>query len=525
MASEQPHIDSRDVMTPQLWATVLGVSLGSFMAIIDIQIINASLREIQGSLGLDMSESGWISTAYLIAEIVVIPLTGYLSKAFGMRKYILWNSSLFIIASIFCGFSWNLHSMVFFRVLQGLTGGTLIPLSFQTMLTDLPESKRNLGLAIFGTTATLAPTLGPTVGGWLTENYGWRSIFYINMVPGIIMLSLIRFGMPSSLGNKKLIKRMDFLGAITLCLSLGTFTYILEEGAQNDWFTDNSIRLCTLVSLMSFAIFMASQLLKKEPLLNLKLLLERNFGLSAAITAVAAMGLYGGVFATAVYLGQVHNYGPQDIGSVMMWIGIPQLFVMPFVPWLMRWVDLRLLAVIGFSLFAGSNYLNAHLSFLYSGEQFQTSLILRAIGQPLFMIPLSALAMGMISKEEAGNASSIYNVVRNLGGSIGIALTTNFLVSRGQLHLSNAISSVDFQGPVIQMNTTELYQTFLKNGQNRIEAMNSVAGEVIKLAYREAMVQSFGDVFFLTSIVLASCIVLILFIKKAKVSESSFGSH
>ncbi len=512
-------------MTRQLWATVLGVSLGSFLAIIDIQIINASLREIQGSLGLDLSESGWISTAYLIAEIVVIPLTGYLSKAFGMRKYILVNSALFIIASIFCGFSWNLHSMVVFRIIQGLTGGTLIPLSFQTMLTDLPESKRNLGLAIFGTTATLAPTLGPTVGGWLTENYGWRSIFYINLVPGLIMLSLIRYGMPKTLGDSSLIKKMDFMGAITLCLSLGTLTYILEEGAQNEWFNDNAIRICTLISLMSFALFIASQLLKKKPLLNLKLLLERNFGLSAMITTVAAMGLYGGVFATAVYLGQVHSYGPQDIGSVMMWIGIPQLFVMPFVPWLMRWVDLRLLAVIGFLLFAASNYLNAHLSFAYAGEQFQTSLILRAIGQPLFMIPLSALAMGMISKEEAGNASSIYNVVRNLGGSLGIALTTNFLVTRTQLHFMRSVASIDFQGPVVSLNTTELYRTYLQLGQTKSEAMSSVGGDILKLAYREAMVQSFGDVFFLTSIVLASCIILILFIKKTKASESSFGSH
>lgn len=514
---------SAEVMTPKLWAMVLGVSLGAFMAIIDIQIINASLKEIQGSLGLEMSESGWISTAYLIAEIVVIPLTGYLSTAFGMRSYILWNSSLFVLASILCGFSWNLSSMVFFRVLQGLTGGTLIPLSFQTMLTQLPISKRNLGLAIFGTTATLAPTLGPTVGGWLTESWGWRSIFYMNIIPGTLMILLIRKGMDKSKSQLELIKKMDFLGAITLCLGLGTITYILEEGSGKDWFNDHHIRIASLISIMSLSIFITSQLIKKEPLLNLYLLVERNFGLSAAITTISAMALYGGVFATAVYLGQVHNYGPRDIGSVMMWIGIPQLFVMPFVPWLMHRVDLRVLAFIGFGLFSFSNFLNSHLSYAYAGEHFQTSLILRAIGQPLFMIPLSALAMGMISKEEAGHASSIYNVLRNLGGSLGIATTTNFIISRTQFHFNRSVASLDAQKPIISVNTTDYYYQLLQAGQTKAEASNGVGAHILKTAYRESMVQSFADIFFMISVVLAACLILIIFIKKPSGDASHEG--
>jgi len=502
------------VVTFRQWAAVVGVALGAFMAILDIQIINASLREIQGALNLDLNEGGWISTAYLIAEIIVIPLTAFFSEAIGSRLYILINTVLFIIASACCGCAWNLQSMILFRVLQGLSGGTLIPMSFQTILTSLPASKRNIGLAIFGVTATLAPTLGPALGGYLTDSYGWRSIFFLNIVPGCLMMALISYGMDKARIDLRRLRELDLTGALSMAMGLGTLTYILEEGAGVEWFEDPTIRICGLICVASLSIFLAIQFLKEKPLLNLKLLVDRNFGIAALVTVLASMALYGGVFATAMYLGQVQDYSSQDIGSAMMWIGIPQLFVLPLLPWLMNRFDSRVLIFFGFCLFTYSNWLNYHLDYNYAGEQFRTSLILRALGQPLFMIPLSAMGMAMISKENSGHASAIYNVLRNLGGSIGIALTSTFVVTRVSHHLFAHTANIDPSNVLFQNELTPIQFNLMLHGYLKDDAVTLTGQKVLQLVYRESLIQSFGDVFYIIAVGLATCSFLTLVLKK-----------
>lgn len=510
-----------DRITKREWAAVIGVALGAFMAILDIQIINASLREIQGALNLDMSESGWISTAYLIAEIIVIPLTAFLSDVVGPRRYIMINTVIFIIASGLCGCAWNIESMIAFRVLQGFSGGTLIPMSFQTILTTLPASKRNIGLAIFGVTATLAPTLGPAVGGYLTDSYGWRSIFFLNIGPGAIMLSLVAWGMQDADFHIEKLKELDVSGAITMALGLGTLTYILEQGAERGWFDDPVIRICSLICVGSLALFLAIQILKEKPLLNIALLLERNFALAAMVTLLASMALYGGVFATALYLGQIQSYSAQQIGSAMIWIGIPQLLVLPLLPWLMNRFDARVLVFFGFCLFTYSNWLNSHLNINYAGEQFKASLIIRALGQPLFMIPLSSMGMAVIAKEEAGHASAIYNVLRNLGGSIGIAVTSTFVVTRVNHHVQAHAVTVDPDSQIFQSQVMDVQREYLMSGFNMNDSSMLSGKKVIELAYRDSMIQSFGDVFFVIGAGLLICTFLALAFKKTAIHGDS----
>jgi len=360
-------------MSTQDWVAVLGASLGAFMAILDIQITNASLREIQGSLGLYFAEGGWVSTAYLIAETIVIPLTTFLSRVFGTRCYMLLNCIFFMIASILCGFAWDLKSIVFFRVLQGLSGGTLIPMAFQAMLIFMPANKKSIGLAIFGLTATLAPTLGPTCGGWLTQNYGWRAIFWINLIPGLLTVATIRFGIPKVKIDLDRLKHIDGFSVVSLSLGLGTLTYILEEGARLGWLEDTSIKVALLLCIAGMAAFTIANLLstREEPLLDLNLLTERNFSISAVVTMITAAALYGEIYALSLYLAQIQNYGALQIGEVMMWVGIPQILVMPCLPWLMKKFDLRALAVIGMLLFAYSNRINSHLNMDFSGDNFR----------------------------------------------------------------------------------------------------------------------------------------------------------
>ena len=505
------------------WMAVLGGSLGAFMAILDIQVTNASLREIQGALGLDMSESSWISTSYLIAEILVIPLTAKLSEVFGLRRYMIWNCVGFLVASLLCGLSWNLGSLIAFRALQGATGGTLIPMAFQLILQRMPENKKAIGLTLFGLTVTLAPTLGPSIGGWLTETQGWRSIFLINLFPGAFMILALRAGLPKSSMDRSKLRTLDVPSLAGLAVGLSSLTYVLEEGPRVGWFDDFTLRLCAFGMLIGLPFFVVRQFTLTEPLLNLRLFRNRNFALGTLITAISGCALFSGIYALSLYLGQVQDYSALQIGSVMMWVGLPQLLMMPFLPFLMKKVDLRLLATVGMLLFAYSNHMNSHLNLDFGGDEFRTSLLIRALGQPLFVIPLSMMAMGMVRVGDSGDASSIFNVMRNLGASLGIALTSTFLVGRQSYHLlrySESVSAFDFN-----VNET-LYSTEQKLrglGFDATSARLQAVRGFIKHTVRDSVIQAFSDIFYILTCALVLTCILILCLKKTKVTLRAPG--
>lgn len=504
----------KTTMSGRDWLAVMGGALGAFMAILDIQVTNASLREISGALSLDISESSWISTAYLIAEIIVIPLTAFLSQVFGNKRYLIWNCLGFLAASVACGLSWSLGSMIFFRALQGFTGGTLIPMSFQLILNLMPNKLKPLGLTIFGLTVTLAPTLGPTLGGWLTDEYGWRSIFFLNIIPGIFMTLAMRIGLDSSPMDLKKLKNLDLLSLATLVLGLSSFTYMLEEGPKVDWFQADSMRYCLLTMIVCLPLFVIRQLELEDPLLHLRLFLNRNFALGTIITAIAGCALFSGIYGLSLYLGQVQDYSAAQIGQVLMWVGLPQLLVMPLLPVLMRYIDLRLLALAGMLLFAYSNFMNAGIDANFGGEHFRNSLLLRAFGQPLFVIPLSSMAMGLIKHEESGDASSIFNVMRNLGASLGIAMTSTLLMAQQAVHLNqnaSLISGYDYH--VVET----LYSTEMKLRGLGLDAAGAKAHafrQVMADPIKNSVIQAFGDLFaVLTWGLLLSCVLILFFIK------------
>ena len=513
-------------MTTREWVAVLGGALGAFMAILDIQVTNASIREISGALNLEVAESGWISTAYLIAEIIVIPLTGFLSEVLGLRRYVVINCVGFLLASIMCGLSWNVESMIFFRAIQGFTGGTLIPLSFQLILRLMPEKEKPLGLILFGLTVTLAPTLGPTFGGWLTDQYGWRLIFFINIIPGLLMISAMRWGLPNARMNLRRLQDFDFFSLITLVIGLGTLSYFLEEGSKEDWFESRSMQICFIVIILTIPLFIARQLTLKKPLLRLRLLADRNFALGTFITALAGCALFSGIYGLALYLGQIQDYSAAQIGHVLMWVGLPQIAVMPTLPWLMKRFDLRVLAGLGLLIFAWSNHLNSGLNLNYGGEQFQFSLLIRAIGQPLFVIPLSAMAMDGIRREDSGDASAIFNVMRNLGASVGIAMTSTMLVERQGLHF----------GMFAEKMTGSDYRVFesLIMTENKMKALGmdaqtarvQAARALLRDPFRDSVIQAFSDNFVVLTVILVTCVVAVAFMRKTEPpSGAAPGAH
>jgi MFS transporter, DHA2 family, multidrug resistance protein len=494
------------------WIGVAASMLGAFMAVLDIQITNSSLQDIQAALGATLEEGSWISTAYLVAEIVVIPLTGWLSQVFSIRRYILVNASLFIFFSVCCASAWDLSSMITFRALQGATGGILIPMAFTNMLVSLPPSKQPVGLALFGLTATFAPSIGPTLGGWLTNNLSWHYIFYLNVIPGVLLLAGVWYGIKPQRPKPELLKQGDWWGIISMAIGLASLQVVLEEGSRKDWFNSSFILNLAVVAVIFLSIFFWIELTRKQPFINLRLLKNRNFGLASIVNVSLGIGLYGSIYILPLYLAQIQQYNALQIGEVLMWAGIPQLFLIPLVPKLIQIVDTRLVIAIGISLFAVSCFMNSDLTNLTGIDQLRWSQLVRAMGQPLIMVPLSGVATAGMPKEQAGSASGLFNMMRNLGGSFGIAALGTLLTQREQFHSNRLGDSVSIYNPGTQQRIDDLTQLFIGKGADLITAQD------------RAYVLAFNDCFYFIGFALLLSGVAILFFKKVK-GTATGGGH
>jgi len=480
------------------WLAVIGAMIGAFIAVLNIQITNASLPDIQGAIGAGIDDGGWISTSYLVAEIVVIPLTGFLVPVFSLRRYLLVNAALFLVMSIACAFAGNLEQMIALRALQGFFGGVLIPLAFTITLTMLPRSKQPIGLALFAISATFAPAIGPTIGGYLTQTYNWRYIFYVNLVPGLVMLAFLFPTLPAAPMQLRRIKDGDWAGIATLAIGLASLQTVLEEGNKDDWFGSALIVRLTIVSVVAFALFLWVELTVERPLLNLRLLTRRNFGLGSVSNLILGMALYGSVFLLPDYLSQIQGYNSQQVGEVLAWTGFPQLAIIPFVPWLMQRVDARLLVTLGLALFAASCFLNIHISQDYAADQLLWPNVVRAIGQSLVMTPLSALATGGIERENAGSASALFNMMRNLGGSIGIALLQTILTKREQFHSTVVTARVSVFNEATQARLAQLQQYFETTGLSDPDtAWHEAVAAIGKSVHTQSTLMAFSDAFYL----------------------------
>ena len=509
----------------KIWIAVIGSTLGAFMAVLNIQIVNASLADIQGAIGAGIDDGGWISTAYLIAEIVVIPLSAWLAKVFSLRIYLLANAVLFLVFSVACAFAANLGQMIVLRAVQGFTGGVLIPMAFTIIITLLPKAKQPIGLALFALSATFAPAIGPTIGGYLTENWGWQYIFYVNLVPGGIMVAMLWFSLERSPLQLSLLKQGDWAGITTMAIGLAALQTVLEEGNKDDWFGSPFIVRLSIVAAVALTAFLVIELTATNPLLNLRLLVRRNFGFGILANFLLGIALYGSVFILPVYLARIQGYNAEQIGAVLAWTGLPQLVLIPLVPRLIQRFDARAVIAIGFALFAASNFMNIHMTGLTAADQLLWPNIVRAVGQALVFAPLSAVATAGIEPENAGSASALFNMMRNLGGAIGIAALQTFLTKREQYHSNILTTPVSVFEPATRERISELTSYFLHHGVSDWATAQHKAIVAIALQVRQqANVMAFGDTFYLLGIVLLAALVATLLLKKAG-PLSGGGAH
>ncbi|APG13096.1 DHA2 family multidrug resistance protein [Bradyrhizobium elkanii] len=538
MTTLQPAIDAvpagegeRSVTTPapavsaKTWIAIAGATLGAFMAVLNIQIVNASLADIQGAIGAGIDDGGWISTSYLIAEIVVIPLSGWLAQAFSIRIYLLTNATLFLVFSAACALAQDLSQMIVLRAVQGFTGGVLIPMAFTLIITLLPKAKQPIGLALFAISATFAPAIGPTIGGYLTENWGWQYIFYVNLVPGAVMIGLLFVSLESQPMKLSLLREGDWAGIATMAIGLAALQTVLEEGNKDDWFGSPFIVKLSIVAAIALSAFLWIELAARKPLLNLRLLARRNFGFGILANFLLGIALYGSVFILPVYLSRIQGYNAEQIGMVLAWTGLPQLLLIPLVPQLLRRFDARLIIGVGFALFAASNFMNISMTNDYATDQLFWPNVVRAFGQALVFAPLSAVATSGIEAENAGSASGLFNMMRNLGGAVGIALLQTLLTKREQYHSNVLTQSVSLLEQATQARLEKLTQYFMNHGvTDRIDAAHRAYVAIGKIVQKQAFILAFGDMFYLLGVALIVALAASMMLKKPGQIEAG-GTH
>ncbi len=524
LLAASPQASDRASLTA--WIAVMAGMIGAFMAILNIQITNASLLDIEGGIGTGVDNGAWISTSYLIGEIVVIPLTDYLSRVFSFRRYMLVNAILFPVFSIACAFAHDLGSMIVMRGLQGFAGGILIPMAFTMVLTKLPKAQQPIGLALFAIAVTFAPAIGPTIGGYLTENYGWQTIFYINAAPSAVMVAALALTLERQPMRLSLLKEGDWAGIVTMAIGLSALQTVLEEGNKDDWFASPFIFRLAVVAIVSLAAFVAIEFTVEKPLVNLRLLKRRNFGIGVGVFFLVGFALFGSIYILPEYLGQAQGYNAEQIGSVLAWTGLPQLVLIPFVPLLMKRFDARTIGFVGISVFAASCFMNVTLSLDSGGDQFFIPNIVRAIGQALVLTPLSTITTAGIAPAEAAAASGLSNMLRNLGGAVGTATLATVLTKREQFHSNVIGQSVTLYREEVRQRIAGLTNYFLSHGVvDKAAAQHEAIVALGKIVKRQALIMAFSDTFAVIGIVLALAAVALLFTRRTKVSAGAAAGH
>ncbi|PZU93316.1 MAG: MFS transporter [Chelatococcus sp.] len=498
----------------------IAMVFGMFMAILDIQIVSASLAEIQAGLSASADEIAWVQTAYLIAEVIMIPLSGYLSRALSTRVFFTIAAAGFTISSVLCAMSTSINEMILWRAMQGFIGGGMIPGVFAAAFSIFPPSKRPIVSPIIGLVATLAPTIGPTVGGYLSNAFSWHWLFLVNVVPGIGVTiaawSLIDFDEP----HPGLLKRFDWLGLAGLAGFLGSLEYVLEEGTRLDWFESEEIVFFTGVMLAGAVLFFWRALTREEPLVDLYAFTNRNFAFGSLFSFTMGIGLYGLTYLYPVYLGRIRGYDALQIGETMFVTGLCMFLTAPVAGRLSQKLDPRVMMMIGFGGFALGTYLAHFITSDWDFHELLLPQVLRGVSLMLCMVPINNLALGMLPPQQLKNASGLYNLTRNLGGAVGLAVINTMLNTRTDLHIVRLHEAVAAGRQVAEENLAALMQRFAGYG----DAAEQMALAVInQRAHKQALVMAFGDIFLGLTVIFATLIVLALFMRKPPAAPAAGG--
>ena len=473
-----------------------GMVIGQFMAILDIQIVAASLPQIQAGVGASNDEISWIQTAYLIPEVVMIPLSGYLSRLWGTQKLFLASCLGFVVMSVAVGLSSSIEMMIVFRALQGFIGGAMIPTVFAVAFTAFPGEKRVTASVVMGLIVTLAPTIGPTLGGHLTEWLSWRWLFFINVAPGVLVLFLVgRYGNFDN-GDPSLAKGFDWWGLGLMAAFLMSLQFVLEEGAKNDWFADDQILLLAVVALICGPAFVWRSLTYRNPIVELRDFANRNFTVGVIMTFTVGAALFGGTFLLPLFLGRVLDYSAAEVGTTMVVSGLAMFATGPFAGRLVRKVDPRILMFTGFMLCAWGMWDARLVTADWGFWEFAGVQAMRGVGVMIAMIASQQVTMSTLPPQMVKNASGLVNLARNVGGAFGLAYLNTTLNTQTAVHMGELTDRISQANGQMQDLLAGMQERFASSVDPAGAAMKAVWG----LLQRQATTLAFGDAFAILAI-------------------------
>ncbi|NYI01893.1 DHA2 family multidrug resistance protein [Cupriavidus plantarum] len=488
--------------------------VGMFIALLDIQIVSASLRDIGGGLSAGTDETVWVQTAYLIAEIVVIPLSGWLARVMSTRWLFAASAAGFTVASMLCGLAWNIQSMIAFRALQGFLGGSMIPMVFTTAFVFFAGPQRVIAAATVGGLSSLAPTLGPTVGGWITDNFSWHWLFFINLIPGIFVTVAVPLFVKIDKPDLKLLRGADYLGMILLAAFLGCLEYTLEEGPRWDWFGDDTILATAWIAGISGVAFLWRTLSYANPVVDLRALKERTFAIGCLLSFITGIGIFATIYLTPLFLGRVRGFSALEIGLAVFSTGLFQVASIPLYTYLGNRVDLRILLVVGLGLFGLSMWCFTPITHDWGWQELLLPQALRGAAQQFAVAPIVTLTLGSLPPERLKLASGLFNLMRNLGGAIGIAACATIINDRTNLHYFRLAEHLNSTNEAMTGLVDSVARNFIALGYDAVAAQAAAWKQLAALTLREALTQTFSDAFFVIMIGFALSLLVVPFMKK-----------
>jgi DHA2 family multidrug resistance protein len=510
------------------WLITITVMLPTIMEIIDTSVANVALPHMQGSLNAGTDEVTWVLTSYLVANAVVLPMTGWLSRVFGRKRFLITCIVLFTLASLLCGAAPNLASLILFRILQGAAGGALIPISQAILMETFPPHQRGMAMAIFGVGAMFGPIIGPVLGGWITDNMSWRWIFYINLPVGVIasiMCAFFIFDPPYLRQQRKETISIDYWGLFLLTASMGSLQVVLDKGQQEDWFSSSFIVSFSLIFIVTLIALIRVELTHEHPIINLRLFKNVSFSAGNLIMFVVGFALYSSIMLIPLFLQTLMGYSATDAGMVMAPGGVATLITMPFIGAALAKRDGRKIVFFGLLLGAASMFIMQGLNLQGSFWNYTWPRIVLGFGLAMIFVPLTTVTLATISRTEMGNATGMFNLLRNIGGSVGIAMAATLLARYSQFYQTGLVAHITPYNPTFQMRIAELKQTLVSKGISIAQADHTALGMIYGEVRRQAGALAFNHIFFIIGLAFLVIIPLLLLLKRPAHQSAPTPGH
>lgn len=492
--------------------------LPTLIEIVDTSVVNVALDHIRGSLSAGIDESTWAITSYLVSNAIIIPMTGWLSRVFGRKRYLIFSITLFTVSSFLCGSAWNLRSLIFFRVLQGIGGGALNPLSQSILLETFPPYQHGMAMAVFGVGIMFGPIIGPLLGGWITDNWSWHWIFYINIPIGIISILMAMFFIIDPPYMKRVKMKIDYLGLALLAIGLGCLQIVLDKGEREDWFASGFIVTLIIISAVSLVLFIIVEIFAEHPVVNIRVFKNISFSTGSIVMFFGFFNLFASIVLLPIYLQTLMGYTATLAGWVLGPGGIAAMVALIITGRLITRMNPKILLSAGIIVCAYATYLMSQFNLNADFCTVSWPRIILGIGMGFFFVPLTTLTMSGIRKEDMGNATAVYNLLRNLGGSFGVAFVTTILSQRSQFHqfrLFEHLTPFDRNYQIATNSISEIM--YYKGFPESLSSDHASLLAIYKELSRQASMMSFNDAFYLTSIIMVCILPLVLLMRKGNI--------